>query len=278
MLVQTQKGSGLEIFWRFRGLREWDYPTALRFLSRFRLSRESIPALRHLLAHHNANGVSWRLADHEVLERAARLVCVGRIAVVEYRSRDRWPGTGVVLEAQFQKVILLWRDQLAPARDLSQAFKWLNALRSRQAATEEAIAKAADFGESTKAKQDAADHTYEMGQLRLKLFSSDWAPNLKHYPDAALLLELERALQTGMLIPVFHPMGGDTDAITEGPAGNAPASQRPGKDREDPEGATFNSAHDGSAQGAALVSAAESGAPFCEECEKEAKQMQGAAH
>lgn len=266
MIVHAHEGAGLEVFWRHRGTAYWSHATALQFLTRLRLDRSGIQSLRGLLAGRLSQGLAWLLPEEEILQRVAKLISTGRIIVVENSREEQWPNTGLVLESRWQSYMLLCRDDLYPARDMAEASRWIHKLQEQQGKFE--AAQKPDAAQRTPREKEAeAAHNLALDHLRERLKSSS-GMDYSHLHNHIFLAEIENALRTNRLIPVYHAVSGHAEP-TEAMAAPPPsAAQQASPDREDPESATFGLDHSGASQAATLQNAARDGVPFCEVCQR----------
>ena len=112
-----------------------------------------------------------------------------------------------------------------------------------------------------------------MAQLRSLLAEHSGAEDLWRIPDEQVLQRAGRLLVGRELLVGIEWRGRLPAVATEDqpPAqAAAPAPPAPATEVEDP--ATFSSTHDGATQAAALRNAAATGMPFCEECERAARE------
>lgn len=117
-----------------------------------------------------------------------------------------------------------------------------------------------------------------MAGLRHLLAERDWLHTPSRMNDDDVLKAVAALLARGELVAglEWKPR---VSAPVEPGAADAPASPAPSREPAagEPEPNTFGASHDGAAQAAALIAAAETGVPFCEECER-AAQARGRAH
>ena len=167
-----------------------------------------------------------------------------------FRNNHRIKIASMVIRGGAQEYCFFWKDQVQPAGDVKGARKILSGLFADPKAKAALSKLPGDLGETA--------------QL----------------DDEALLAKLEGLIVAGrLLIGSDHLLGrsgldAESPATPERPSA-APAAQPTTRAPEE-ERPTFQPRHDGAAQAGALRAAAEQGTPFCEECERAAKEQQAA--
>jgi hypothetical protein len=271
MIVQMHTGAVLELFWRHRGVRSWSQATALAFVLRYRKDRQAIRQLRQCLSQRIAGSEIWQLPEPDLLRRAAMLISNGRIVVAQYRSTERYAGTGVMFGSSWDPVLLLWRDDLHPDTDVFHAVRWLRRIQE----VIRLIAKTPkDDNKDPRKLRNLEDelkgHSRELDRLRIMSVTGPLVPSLAHVNDELFAEETIKLLESGSLIPIYHRTPGALDIQGEPEPAPPPPAQRPIADRDEPDPNTFDSDHNAAEQAEALSAAAEDGVPFCEECAKAA--------
>jgi hypothetical protein len=118
-----------------------------------------------------------------------------------------------------------------------------------------------------------------MAGLRRLLAERDWLHTPARMSDDDVLKTVAALLGRGELVAGVEWKPRVTAPVEQGAAG-APAGAAPSREpaADEPEPNSFGASHDGAAQAAALIAAAEAGVPFCEECERAAQaQAHGGA-
>lgn len=116
-----------------------------------------------------------------------------------------------------------------------------------------------------------------MAGLRRLLAGRDWFHDLSRTTDDRVLAAVAKLLSAGEL-PAGMEWKGRISAPRNGePAAPAPSAPQPQSRHEEPEEDTFGGDHDGAGQAGALIGAAQSGVPFCEECARAAAAAGGGA-
>jgi hypothetical protein len=118
-------------------------------------------------------------------------------------------------------------------------------------------------------KSDAA----AMADLRRLLGERDWLASPGRLSDDEVLAAVARLLGSGELVAAVEWKPRISAPQLPDSAPEAPAPSRESSPQQEQESDTFGPGHDGAQQAAALVAASQSGAPFCEECER-AKQQE----
>ena len=208
-----------------------------------------------------------------VLHRGASLIASGDLVVAQSRYTNRRPGTGQVLGPRWNSVLLLRREKLHPTADLDAALAWLDRIKTLEKKIEAAKkSKSANTNQTLRDERELSDHRRELEQVRQLAASGPGVPDFSYLDQSGFIEQLERVLQLGLLIPIYHRPAGVIDSIP----GTAPAAATPnraGNDREQaPDPSTFSSDYEPWAQGNALTDAAEDGVPFCEMCARAAAE------
>lgn len=246
MLIKFENGATLELLWRHAVSSPSSALKPAEFVSIFSRDAETLRSLRQFLAQRLTHEVGGGLSDDELLRRTALLIGSGEIVAAEYRFRDRRPGTGVVFGLGVHTVLLIWRDTLRPGPDLKLALEWLATL-----------------------EQDPK----EVDRLRI-LLSNTLRTFTPGWSGAGFLEETARLLIEQELIPIYHARTRVQEAVAAPLPSHAPPPKA--RDREEPEGETFEPNHAAQVQADALRAGAETGAPFCEVCAREAAQEDAA--
>jgi hypothetical protein len=237
MIVHVSAGGVLEFFWR--------HPAATAL---FRIRPADLLSLRN--RHSDVRGLREWLSlqpgctsvrgfdDQRIISRIAEAVRVREIAVAQLPATPRLPGTGMAVSSQHGPVLLLPYRKLYRAQDLSKSLTWLQ-------------------------ERDPSELTW----LRLILSDDDEWPLRDITDPNAIRNEIENLLKSGKLIPVFtlYPTS-KLDPLPDLPVVEPPDLKRELKDIE--EANTFDPDHEAAAQANAMISAAESGVPFCEVCNR----------
>jgi hypothetical protein len=243
MIVNTQDSGILELFWRHHISSPFPRSAVLNYLSHL-THHSDLTHLRRWLASQKGSESLSTASDAAVLERVASAVSSGELLAAEHRSGARQPGRGFAIGS----LLLLPRRKLRPERDLASALEWLGTVK--------------DPG--------------EIQRILTTLWDYERSNPQNHDANEFYLL-IEKALRSGELIPVFHPLPGHGQRPLDGKKAAPPPDARGASEREaivDPN--TFGPDHSTAAQIGALMAAAEDGIPFCEECAR-AQQSRGNA-
>jgi hypothetical protein len=272
MILQVNGGAMLELFWRQPGVRSWTYRTARDFLGRYVTHRDGLRGLRESLAQRSGSQRMLSASNQDVLHRGASLIASGDLVVAQSRFTKRRPGTGQELGSRWNSVLLLRREKLHPAPDLEAALAWLDRIKTLSKKIDQAKQdKSANTNQVSLDERELADYRRELEQARQLAASGPGVPDFSYLKQSDFIEQLERVLQSGLLIPIYHRPAGVIDSIP-GTAPAAPTPQRSTSDREQaPEPSTFSSDYEPWAQGNALTDAAEDGVPFCEMCARAAE-------
>jgi hypothetical protein len=131
------------------------------------------------------------------------------------------------------------------------------------------------FPDAARAKQFLAGFKADpvaMAGLRRLLAERDWLHTPARMSDDDVLKAVAALLSRGELVAGVEWKPRVAAPVQPG-AASAAASPAPSREpaADEPEPNTFEASHDGAAQAAALIAAAETGVPFCEECERAAR-------
>jgi hypothetical protein len=161
------------------------------------------------------------------------------MALAVHQRFPRLPGTGVAIDSLYGAVLLLPYRISSRDADLAYALGWLRTISDPQVVL----------------------------SLQAMLSSTDNPSGRALGEPSDLISEIERLLKSGELIPVFrsYPSREHNETHEDQPI---PAEEtNRSRDREEAaDPSTFGSDHLVLAQSAAMVSAADSGIPFCEVC------------
>lgn len=245
MIADVNEAGTLEFFWRHPVSRHPGRGSAIQFALELRRRPEAVAALRQIFPlkriPRSANG------DAATLKRFAAAVATGEFLILQHRGEGGWIGTRAPVVPLTRSVSLLCIAKTLPARNVSKAQSWL---------------------------QDASAEDLQ------RLWEGMWIGYRRSgsaTPDRAeIVAEADRTLTSGELVAVFHPMPvlAKTVVESEQPAAEgAPVRTAPA---EPPETNTFSSDHAPGPQTSALIAAAQSGAPFCEVCARQAAERSAA--
>ena len=102
-----------------------------------------------------------------MLQCAATFVSSGRLVVAQFRSTERSEGTGVILGASWDPVLLLWRDDLHLERDRFHAARWLRR-------TQEVISRWKKNARTGEGKQQGSTKDYRDLEDELTGHEASW--------------------------------------------------------------------------------------------------------
>ena len=272
MILQINGGNMLELFWRQPGVRSWTHRAASDFLSRYVTRKDGLRGLRKSLSQRSGASSMLNARTSVVIHRGASLITSGDLVVAQARFTKRVPGTGNVLGSRWNSVLLLRPEKLHTAPDIETALNWLNRIKT----VAEKVEKASEDKNSDKKKlkedeRELADYYRELDLVRELAASGPGVPDFSHLKPGDFIEQLERVIQSGLLIPIYHRPAGVIESIPGAPPPSEQPALRAGPDREQaPDPNTFDSDHEAFAQGNTLTEAAEDGVPFCEVCAREA--------
>ena len=232
MIVSVEDSGVLELFWRHPVSMHPNRRKAIQFLSAF---GPAIGQLRHIDAYLSLAGAQ-RSSDSGAQELAARIAS-GEIVVLEQKGEPRWPGTRLFVQPLSSSILLLARTASDSARSDHQARHWLN-----------------------EAEQATLEQVFTSMCVRYRRATESPASAQQCYG------EIERLLDTGELVPVYHPLPVYVvSAVAAAPANSPPA---PRSDTPLPERDTFDAGLAGREQAGALMGAADEAAAVCEVCNR----------
>ena len=116
-----------------------------------------------------------------------------------------------------------------------------------------------------------------MAEMRRLVAERAWDTDVSRLTDDQVLDQIAALITSGVLLVGYEwerAWGKAAPEEEEAPAQAATGPARSKRTAEE-ESSTFGDAHDGSAQASELRSAAESGTPFCEECERARQAASG---
>ena len=116
-----------------------------------------------------------------------------------------------------------------------------------------------------------------MAELRRLVAEKSWETDVSRLTDDQVLGQIAALITSGVLLVGYEwerAWGRAAPEEEEAPAQAAAGPARRERAAEE-EGSTFAGGHDGSGQAQVLRSAAESGTPFCEECQRAAEASAG---
>lgn len=277
MILQVNEGGMLELFWRQPGVHSWTYRTALDFLARYATPRRGLRGLRESLAQRGGAKAMLRASDADAMHQGASLVASGGLVLAQARFTNALHGAGKTLGSQWNSIFILRREKLHPAPDLEAALNWLAGIK----AVMKSLAEQRKDENPNKLTLQLTERQFraqqrELNQVRSLASSGPGVPDFSKLDDAGFIEQLERVLQLGLLIPIYHRPAGEIESIPGAPPPGPGTQLKSGSDREEaPDPDTFGSGHEGSSQSRALSDAAEDGYPFCEMCAKEAAGRAG---
>ncbi|HYP09396.1 MAG TPA: hypothetical protein VER03_24440 [Bryobacteraceae bacterium] len=256
MIIRTQTGAILEVFWRERGSKPWSYITAHRYLSRFRTDPLTFQGARWLLSDRAASGRTWRIPEPVILQRTASLIEAGRVIVAEFGGTERWPGSGFVLGSGSDSALLYWRDKLRLMRDYAQVQDWIQQMQSVIARTNEQLKNKKKISkEDDVALREDKQH---IGAFRELIAEAPGVPQFPNLSDSDFLKILSKFFDAGDLLPIYHRYPGIAEpGPPDKPPGPGPGpGPKPngGDDPDDPD--------DPFIPGVCLLRASKQGAPF----------------
>ena len=237
MIVSVSDAGTLELFWRHPVSKNPNREKAVDFISRFRHGSEALNIPRTWLERRPARQSDRSYA--QTLDLIVRAISRGECVVLQHRSETRWHGTRLPVVAISSSVLMLSRARTRGTRDLDAALQWLNHTAS----------------------PDDIFLLWKMLWVRYGRSDAEAPP-----PIGEFSAEIERLLKSGELVPVFHPLPVMVATVVAsrpaaGPSA-APAKPPP------PDPATFDGNHPGATQASTLQRAAQSGAAFCEVCNR----------
>jgi hypothetical protein len=237
MIVSANRSGVLEFFWRHRAISALFRLTPADFRSA-RTRHSDVQYLREWLSVQPGCESVRDLDDPRVVKRVADAVRSGEIVLLEPPAGPRLPGTGVEVSSLYGPLLLLAYRKLSQASDLSYALEWAATVSEEDLTNVRAIVT--DNDDFSRFNDEAADIRSELIEL---LKAGELIPFFTYYPTSAF------------------------EKLAELPSVQPPDLKR--SEPADPvEAPTFDPDHLVMAQAAAMMSASESGAAFCEVCNK----------